>query len=205
MFGSRILPGSSCAASALLLAAGSSPCLAADRVDFSRDVRPVLSDKCFFCHGPDEKHREAELRLDVQEEALKVVSPGKSGESELIRRITSTDPDEVMPPPKSNRSLSPDQIALIARWVDDGAVWGEHWAFRKLEKPALPALTDSAGARLAPIDSLVESLLAKQGLDAAPPAPSRNADPPRQPRSDRLAAGAGGGRRISGRPRPGRL
>ena len=144
---------------------------AADKIDFSRDVRPLLSDKCFYCHGPDEKHREAELRLDVREGALKVVMPGKSGDSELIRRITSSDPDEVMPPPKSHRSLSPAEITSITRWIDEGAVWGEHWAFRKLEKPTPPATTDSAGVPLAAIDALIESVLAKHGLTPAAAAP----------------------------------
>ncbi|HEX4143624.1 MAG TPA: PSD1 and planctomycete cytochrome C domain-containing protein [Pirellulales bacterium] len=188
MSGSRLLADGSRALAALLFAAA--PLWAGvDKIDFSRDVRPVLSDKCFACHGPDEKHREAELRLDVHDAALKVVVPGKSGESELVRRITSTDPDEVMPPPKSHRTLTPAEIALITRWIDQGAPWGEHWAFRKLEKPALPAATNSAAATnpatatgsaatndpsaapLAPIDALIAPVLARHGLEPAPPAP----------------------------------
>jgi len=171
MSGSRFLTGSSGAFIALLFAAAPPVCAGVDTIDFSRDVRPVLSDKCFFCHGPDEKHREAELRLDIREGAVKVVVPGKSSDSELIRRITSSDPDEVMPPPKSHRSLSPTEIALITRWVDEGAIWGEHWAFRKLERPTPPATTDSTGVPLSQMDALIESVLAKHGLKPAAPAP----------------------------------
>src|SRR4051794_13189033 len=88
-------------------------------VDFTRDIRPILSDNCYHCHGPDEKTRKAKLRLDTKEGAFlpkagkSVIVPGKSAESELIRRVTHTDPDEVMPPPKSNRKLTPIQIDLL--------------------------------------------------------------------------------------------
>ena len=112
------------------------PVRAADPpVDFARDVLPILSDNCFHCHGPDEKARKAKLRLDTKEGAFRVrdgeavIVPGKSAESELVRRITADDPDEVMPPPKSNRKLTPQQIETLKRWVDQGAKWGQHWAF----------------------------------------------------------------------------
>src|SRR5439155_13487080 len=90
-------------------------------VDFNRDIRPILSDNCYQCHGPDEKARKAKLRLDIKEGAFRVkdgktvIIPGKSAESELIRRITNTDPDEVMPPPKSNRKLTAAQKELLKR------------------------------------------------------------------------------------------
>src|SRR5262245_16677340 len=91
-------------------------------VDFGRDVLPVLSDNCFQCHGPDAQARKAKLRLDTKEGALRtedpVVVPGKAAESELIRRVTSDDKNDVMPPPKSNRKLTPQQIELLRRWVE---------------------------------------------------------------------------------------
>src|SRR5213596_3736846 len=102
-------------------------------VDFNRDIRPILSDNCYQCHGPDEKARKAKLRLDIKEGGFQakdgktVIVPAKSADSELIRRITNTDPDEVMPPPKSNRKLSAAQKELLKRWVDEGAKWGVHW------------------------------------------------------------------------------
>src|SRR6266481_3111088 len=113
-------------------------CIAASTigaVDFNRDIRPILSDDCYQCHGPDEKARKAKLRLDTKEGAFRlkdgkgILIPGKSAESELIRRVTNTDPDEVMPPPKSNRKLTAAQIDLLRRWIDQGAKWGLHWAF----------------------------------------------------------------------------
>ena len=96
-----------------------------DRVDFGRDVLPILSDHCFRCHGPDAASRKADLRLDVKEHALRaedpVIVPGRSDQSELVARITSDDPAEVMPPPKAKRPLSRRQVELLRRWVDDGA------------------------------------------------------------------------------------
>src|SRR5437868_2721476 len=116
----------------------------ASAATFSRDILPILSDNCFSCHGPDEKARKAKLRLDTKEGAFRVkddvhvVAPGKSSKSELYRRITSKDPDDVMPPPKSTRKLSAEQIEKIKKWIDGGAAWGEHWAFEKISPPALP-------------------------------------------------------------------
>src|SRR5262249_23041940 len=115
-------------------------------VVFSRDVLPILSDNCFQCHGPDPKARKAPLRLDTPEGALRtadpVIVPGKSAASELVRRISTGDPDEVMPPPKSNRKLTPGQVGLLKRWVDEGARWGKHWALERPQRPALPEVRD---------------------------------------------------------------
>src|SRR2546422_7768435 len=96
-------------------------------VRFSRDILPILSENCYQCHGPDEKARKAKLRLDTREGAFRikedkaVILPGKSAESELIRRVTNTDPDEVMPPPKSKPKLMPAQVDLLKRWGEQGA------------------------------------------------------------------------------------
>ena len=106
------------------------------RVDFNYHVKPLLSDRCFLCHGPDEKARKGKLRLDTKEGAFKaladgkfIIKPGDAANSELIHRITSVDPEEVMPPPKSNLALSTDEIALLKKWVTQGAEWKKHWAF----------------------------------------------------------------------------
>ena len=107
---------------------------APDQVLFNRDIRPILSDKCFFCHGPDKNKRQAELRLDVEENAKadrdghRVLVPGKPAESELYRRITSTDADVRMPPAESHKSLSESEIELLRQWIEQGAAWQEHWA-----------------------------------------------------------------------------
>src|SRR5438046_2702563 len=93
-------------------------------VHFSRDVLPVLSANCFQCHGPDERARKAKLRLDTQDGVRRVVTPGKPEESELVRRVLSTDKDDVMPPRRTNRALTPAQKETLRRWVAQGAEWG---------------------------------------------------------------------------------
>ncbi len=98
-------------------------------VSFNRDIRPILSDKCFQCHGPDEHAREAGLRLDVREQALDLVEPGDPDESELIYRVHADDPDERMPPPEINKPLSERELQLLKRWVEEGANWSEFWAY----------------------------------------------------------------------------
>ncbi len=149
---------------------------AADEIDFSRDIRPILSDKCFFCHGPDEKKREADLRLDTREGALTVLKAEPGETSELLRRIRSTDPDEMMPPPKSNRKLSPEQVDLIGRWAAGGAPWGDHWAFRPLGMPAIPLTPAPATSLRNPIDAFVQLRLRRRKGSQ----PGREAPPPRR-------------------------
>ena len=144
------------------------PLRAAD-VDFARDVLPILSDNCFHCHGPDEKARKAKLRLDTKEGAFRVrdgeavIVPGKAADSELVRRLTSHDADDVMPPPKSNRKLTAKQIETIRAWVDQGANWGTPWALTPLKKPAPPAPGN-------PIDQYVLARLEKDGMKSSPAA-----------------------------------
>lgn len=144
-----------------------SPLLAfGQEVDFSREVLPILSDACFQCHGPDPKERKADLRLDVEAEAKKsAIKPGASGESELFFRISTHDPDEQMPPPKLDRALSEAQIDTIKRWIDQGAPWGQHWAFNRIERPEV----DLGGRN--PIDFFVEARLTEEGITPNPPAP----------------------------------
>lgn len=144
------------------------------KVDFARDILPLLSENCFHCHGPDEKARKAKLRLDTQEGAFRaqepVIVPGKSAQSELIKRITTRDSDDLMPPPDSKRKLAPAQIALFKRWVDEGAAWGKHWAFEPPRRPELPKLRDSKWPRN-DLDRFILARLEKESLKPAPEAP----------------------------------
>lgn len=151
-----------------------------DSVSFSRDIQPILAENCFACHGPDEKKREGELRLDQQDAALKVIAPGNSGESELAKRIGSSDPDEVMPPPATKRKLTEKQIALLMRWIDEGAKWGGHWAYEPIAKSPLPEvanpLGDSFGNWLAkPIDRFVLAKLQSENPPLTPSPPANRA------------------------------
>jgi hypothetical protein len=142
-------------------------------VNFGRDVLPILSDKCFRCHGPDARSRKAGLRLDTKEGALRaeepVIASGKSAESELYIRVSSNDPDEVMPPPRSGRTLTPRQIETLRRWIDQGARWGRHWAFEPPRRPEPPPARDRSWPRN-PIDQFVLSRLDAEGLKPSPEA-----------------------------------
>ncbi len=117
-----------------------------DDVDFARDVLPILSDNCFRCHGPDQQTREADLRLDTKEGAMRtedaIIVPGHADKSELVRRVLSTDPDEAMPPPDSNRQLNEQQKQTLREWIESGAEWGRHWSFVKPNKPTPPRNDD---------------------------------------------------------------
>jgi mono/diheme cytochrome c family protein len=149
-------------------------------IDFNRDIRPILSDNCFACHGPDEKKRQANLRLDTKQGAFArldsgqfAIVPGKPDESELIFRITATDaPAVLMPPPKSTKKLTPAQIDLITRWVAQGAPWEEHWAFVPPRKPALPKVKNPAWPKN-PIDHFILARLEAAGLQPSPEADKR--------------------------------
>jgi hypothetical protein len=137
-------------------------------------VLPILSNNCLLCHGPDANARKADLRLDVKESALRkdepIIVPGKSDESELIRRLTTEDADEKMPPAKSGKALTPEQVATLTRWVDQGAKWGKHWAFETPRRPELPAVRRGDWARNG-IDRFVLAGLEHEGLE-----PSKEAD-----------------------------
>ncbi len=145
------------------------PSVARADVDFSRDVLPILADKCFHCHGPDEQGRKAKLRLDTKDGAAKVLTAGKSAESELFTRISSTDANEVMPPPDSNRTLTAKQKETLKAWIDGGAKWGQHWAYTPLPKTVNPD-RKGGGASRNPIDQFVFSRLEKEGLKPSPEA-----------------------------------
>jgi mono/diheme cytochrome c family protein len=135
-------------------------------VAFNRDIRPLLSDNCFHCHGPDASHRQADLRLDDREAAVAAgaIVPGKAASSPLIERVRATAPELVMPPPEAHKTLTPAQQALLARWIDEGAAYQKHWAYEPPVKPAVPP-----GAHA--IDHVVRQRLTTLGLQ-----PSAEAD-----------------------------
>ena len=161
---------------AALLAA---PGLPAAEIDFSRDIQPILAENCYHCHGPDAPHRKAGLRLDQRDAAfaggkseLAAIVPGKPDASELILRILSHDPEEVMPSPDSNRKLTEAQKDLLRRWVAEGAQWAEHWAFLPPVRPAVPPIAPrpSPLAPSNPIDAFVRARLAQEKISPAPAA-----------------------------------
>ncbi|MGH7199568.1 MAG: DUF1549 domain-containing protein, partial [Planctomycetaceae bacterium] len=161
-----------------------------ERIDFARDVRPVLSDTCYHCHGPDAGQRQADLRLDRKQNVFggrdgpRIVTPGRPDESELIRRITAENLGERMPPADSGRSLTIRQIELLRRWIEQGADWETHWAFVPPQRPevpsepgrAVPVRGDSPAngrPRLwirTPIDAFIRDRLQREGLSPSPEA-----------------------------------
>ncbi len=165
---------------ALALLTGASTALAASKaagqIDFNREIRPILSDHCFACHGPDENKRKASLRLDVKEDAVKpaksgdhAIVPGDPKKSSLIARINAKDPDDVMPPEKTNKKLTPQQKELLARWIQQGAPWQEHWAYVKPQRPTPPVVKNSTWMRN-DIDKFVLARLEKEKLKPSPEA-----------------------------------
>ncbi len=144
------------------------------KVDYNFQVRPLLADRCFVCHGPDEKKRKAKLRLDDPAVARRVLVPGKPGDSEFIRRITAADPAERMPPAKSNLALGREEIDLLRRWVAEGAEYKTHWAF--LPPPdtvPVPAVSDSKWPA-GPLDCFVLARLEREGLKPSSAAPKED-------------------------------
>lgn len=137
-------------------------------VRFSTDVRPLLSDRCFHCHGPDEESREAELRLDITPEADHIVVPGDPSESELLRRVTSTDPDEQMPPPGHGKPLTDDEVKLLRHWIESGGKWSAHWAYEEPVRTAPPTVTVDGASNW--IDQFVAARLAEESLSLSPEA-----------------------------------
>ena len=141
---------------------------------FSRDIRPLLSDRCFKCHGPDEKGRKGELRLDLPEAAriggksgASAILPGNVPESEILKRLHSTDPDEVMPPPSMKKELTAAQISLFEEWIAAGAEYENHWAFEPVVLPPVPAPVQPAWPVRNEIDAFVQPLLVQAGLTPA--------------------------------------
>ena len=143
---------------------------AADKkIEFNRDIRPILSENCYACHGPDSGARKAGLRLDTEVGAKSkrkgnsAVVAGNAIESELYKRIIATDAHELMPPPKSNKKLDDNQKALLKRWLEEGASWEGHWAFLSVKKPDAPKVDDPSFVKN-PIDNFILDKLRENGL-----------------------------------------
>ena len=152
----------------MFLLAGFS-CLAAEPLDYGRDIRPILSDACYNCHGPDGKARKGNLRLDDRDAVLKT---GVIAEGEMLKRLTSTDPDVQMPPPDSNRNLSAADRSKLAQWLKAGAAWPKddrHWAFVPPKRPTVPKVKDVAWRRNG-IDAFVQARLGREALKPSPAA-----------------------------------
>ena len=146
-------------------------------VQFTRHVLPILADRCFHCHGPDQAHREADLRLDQPNDLLDrevaLVVPGKPGESALIDRISSEDPDVQMPPPDSGRKpLTTAEIATLRRWIAAGAEWGKHWSFERPQRPKVD-MDHHDDTSSSPIDFFIERKLSGMGVELSPEANRR--------------------------------
>ncbi len=152
------------------------PPVAANQIDFNRDVRPILSDKCFSCHGPDTGSRQADLRLDERDDAIadrggyQVVVPRNPGESELIKRVRSNDEYERMPPEDFGKSLTQDEVDILARWIEEGAAWQKHWSRIAPRRPQIPSVKDPTWVAN-PVDAFVLSRLERESI-----APSTEAD-----------------------------
>lgn len=151
---------------------------AAERLSFDRDIRPILSDKCYACHGPDPAQRQAELRLDTKEGAFSapsgypIIVPGEPENSELVARITHADVEQRMPPQSSNRQPTQEQIDTLLRWIAEGAEWEEHWVYELPERVELPTVQNIAWVRN-PIDRFILGRLEAEGLETAEEADKR--------------------------------
>lgn len=149
-----------------------------EKLQYNRDIRPILSDNCFKCHGPDAKARKAKLRLDVREEALAArengpaIVAGDHLKSAAWKHITAADPDELMPPPSSGKSLTQKQIELLARWMDEGAQYEPHWAYITPKRPAIPRVRNAQWPRT-PIDNFILAALEERGIAPSPEADQR--------------------------------
>lgn len=141
-------------------------------IEFNRDIRPILSENCYACHGPAKSTRKMDLRLDIRDGAYTVIAPGKLKESLLWQRITSIDAHERMPPAKSGKKLSDQQIELVKRWIEQGAPWQDHWAFIAPQRPQMPKVKNAAWAHN-PIDAFILARLDREGMKPSPEADPR--------------------------------
>ena len=144
------------------------------KVEFNRDIRPILSDTCFHCHGPDEKERKGGLRLDVRAEALKpaksdavAIVPGKPEQSELLARVLAEDEDNLMPPTKLHKPLTSQQKALLKQWIAEGAEYQGHWAFITPTRPEVPKVTKHTAQVANDVDAFVLAVGAGPVADLA--------------------------------------
>lgn len=141
-----------------------------EEIDFNRDIRPLLSNRCNACHGPDEEERKADLRLDTREGAMMdmggyaALQPGDPEASELFYRITTDDEDDLMPPPDKGAKFTDAEIDLIRRWIEQGGKYARHWSYQPVERPEVPAVK---GAHH-PVDSFIRARLKEEGLESSP-------------------------------------
>src|SRR4051794_34434939 len=156
----------------ILVCGGAAP--SGKAVEFNRDIRPILSENCYACHGPDKSHRKAELRLDIRESALakEAIVPGRPDESELVVRVLSDDPDEMMPPRQSQKTLTAAQKELLRRWVEAGAEYQAHWAYVPPRRAESPAVKQADWVRN-PIDAFILAGLESKGIAPSPEADRR--------------------------------
>ncbi|MBM3993149.1 MAG: DUF1553 domain-containing protein [Planctomycetes bacterium] len=157
-----------------LTAVLASPLGAQTKIEYNRDVRPILAENCFACHGPDSASRKAGLRLDERDAAIKAgaVKPGSVKDSSLFERIHSTDANEIMPPPKTRKKLTATQKEILKRWIEQGAEYQLHWSLLAAKRPALPKVTNEAWVRN-PIDRFILAELEKRGMKPNPEADRR--------------------------------
>jgi len=158
---------------------------APERVEFNRDIRPILSENCFRCHGFDRNQRKAKLRLDIRESAIgggdngrdkSAVVPGHPEQSQVMHRLLSQDPEELMPPPESEKSVSAAERELIRRWIAQGAEYEDHWAYERVERPVVPIVGDWESWEDwvgNPIDAFIAARLQVEGLEPSPAADAR--------------------------------
>ncbi len=153
---------------------------AAPKLRFNRDIRPLMSDTCFHCHGPDKNARKAGLRLDLRDEALKPaksgelpIVPGKPDESEIIKRLYATDKEDLMPPDEAHKTFTPEQKEIFKRWVAEGAEYEPHWAYTPLVKPPIPAIQNPKFKIQNPVDAFIAEKLVEKNIDPSPEADAR--------------------------------
>ncbi len=163
-----------------ILVAALLPVAASAQVGFNRDIRPIMSDTCFKCHGPDKTARQMDLRLDVREEALKPLAdgsipivPGKPDQSEIIKRVFSTDQSEIMPPEYAHKTLTQALKETIRQWVLEGAKYEALWSFQPIKRPPVPENVENPTLIVNPIDAFIQERLAKEGLQPSPEADRR--------------------------------
>lgn len=171
-----VTTGSALPSAALVDGDGVDPARDSDRVDFNRDIRPIISNNCYACHGPDGEARQAGLRFDLpsgpitpSKDGKVAIVPGHPEQSEMYARLTAADPDERMPPADSGKALSPAQIELIRKWIEQGGRYEQHWSFAAPVRPQLPAVSRSDWPRNA-IDAFIMNRLDAEGLAPSPEA-----------------------------------
>src|SRR5262245_61774884 len=159
---------------ALLATLSSTQAARAGKLEYNRDIRPILAENCFACHGPDKAARKADLRLDIRDEAVKAgaIAPGKPDDSSLVQRVFADKGGRLRPPPKSHKKLTPAQKETLKQWVAQGAEYQLHWSFIAPVRPALPAVKKKGWVRNS-IDRFTLAEMEKRGLEPAPEADRR--------------------------------